>query len=144
MSARRWVLTAAVLGAAALGCSSLFAPGRPAGFDGWFHIDRGIDRATSIRFDDGAIFRFRDYGCTNQDVLDTDWVDSGNGALVVPSLAGPPRFTSDGQGNLIASPGLFTFDGGVETWAPGARCFLCSADGGVYACDNPTVQDGGP
>jgi hypothetical protein len=143
MSRRSWVPGALLLAAAALSCS-LFTPGRPAGFDGWFHLDRGPDRATSLKFDDGSVFRLRNYGCANQESLDLSWEASGATALVVPNLAGPPVFTSDGQGNLVASPGLYTFDGGVETWAPGARCFLCDADGGVYACDNPTVQDAGP
>ena len=143
MSGWRWIPSALLVAAGAVGCS-LFAPGRPAGFDGWFHLDRGPDRATSLRFDDGAVFRLRNYGCANQEMLDLTWENSGASALVVPSLAGPPLFTSDGQGNLTASPGIYPTDGGVETWAAGARCFLCGADGGVYDCDNPTVQDAGP
>jgi hypothetical protein len=143
MRTRPWVLTAGLVGSAVVGCS-IFAPGRPAGFDGWFHLDRGPDRATSIRFDDGAVFRLRNYGCDDQEVLDLTWVDSGATALVVPTLAGPPVFTADGQGNLTSSPGIYAFDGGVETWTPGARCFNCGTDGGVYACDNPSVQDAGP
>ena len=48
------------------------------------------------------------------------------------------------QGNLLANPGVYTLDGGTETWKPGANCFLCAPDGGPYACDNPIVQDAGP
>ena len=144
MSGRRWLFTGVVVAAAAIGCN-VFAPGRPDGFEGWFHLDRGPDRATSILFDNGGVFRLRSYGCTNQEVLDLSWDFSGGSALVVANLAGSPVFTADGQGNLTASPGIYTFDGGVETWAPGARCFLCGGtDGGVYACDNPSVQDAGP
>jgi len=133
-----------LIGAVAVGCSNLFAPGLPAGFAGWFHVDRGPERVTSIRFSEGAVFQLRDYGCSNQGVLDLTWQDSGASAVVVPNLVGPPVFTSDGQGNLLANPGVYTSDGGTETWRPGASCFLCGPDGGAYACDNPTVQDAGP
>lgn len=144
MSGRRWLITGVVIAAAATGCN-IFAPSNPEGFQGWFHLDRGPDRATSILFDNGGAFHLRSYGCINQEVLDLSWELAGSNAVVVPNLPGPPLFTPDGQGNVTSSPPIYTTDGGVETWTPGARCFLCGgADGGVYACDTPAVQDAGP
>ena len=138
------VLALLLATAAVLGCANLFAPGAPSGFDGWFHLERP-DRATSIRFAQAGVFELRDLGCTDPTSLELTWADTGANGVVVPNLVGPPVFTSDGQGDLIASPALYTTDGGVEIWHPGARCFTCGGpDAGPYACDNPTFQDAGP
>jgi len=144
MSGRQGRLALLLLGVAVAGCSNLFAPGLPSGFAGWFHLERP-DRATNIQFAQAGIFEIRDFACTLPTTLDLTWADTGAGGVVVPSLVGPPVFTSDGQGNLIATPAVYTTDGGVEVWHPGAWCFICGGpDAGPFACDNPSLQDGGP
>jgi hypothetical protein len=143
MSRRTRVPALLLATAAVVGCN-LFAPGAPSGFAGWFHLQRP-DRATSILFAQGGVFELRDLGCTEPSSMQLSWEDTGTDGVVVPNLAGPPVFTSDGQGDLIASPAVYTTDGGVEVWHPGASCFICGGpDAGPYACDNPSLQNGGP
>jgi hypothetical protein len=121
----------------------LFGQTRPAGFDGWFHLER-TDRATNIRFADPQIFEIRDFGCADQSATDQEWATGASDTLVAVQWPGSPTFSHDGdQGGLLAVPPLFTTDGGSEHWIPGARCMQCPpGDAGVsVVCDFP---DAGP
>lgn len=143
MSARSWIAIGVVLAAVTAACN-VFGPAKPDGFDGWFHLDGGTDRAISIRFDEDSVFELRNYGCTNPEALQFTWQSAGTNSLVVPDLGSSPVFTSDGQGNLTAAPGIFTSNGAPETWVTGGLCFFCGADGGAFACDVPSMRDAGP
>jgi hypothetical protein len=134
----RWITGLALVLAA---CSNLFAPARPSGFDGWFHLDRS-DVATNIRFADPGVLQVRVLDCTNEVSADQEW-SSESDTVIATQWPGTPHFTHDSQGGLLASPGLYS--GTEEHWTPGALCAQCPpVDAGItVACDSPAVRDGG-
>jgi len=141
---RRALLLAGVLGV--LGACNLFGETStpPAGFEGWFHVDRP-GRATSLLFSGpNNVTEVHDLGCDRLLNGETPWVVDG-AAVMLPQWSGSPRFTVDSsqQGVLLANPGMY--GPAQEQWLTGATCLICPAgDAGVaVACSEPAVRDGG-
>jgi len=143
---RRTLLALGVLGLAA--CNVFGTHQVPAGFTGWWHLDRP-GRPTTIVFSAPDITDIHDLGCDRRIDQITQWVEDDTGgavAVVLTQWGGNQRFTLGGDAGaaaLVASPGMYS--AGPEQWMPGAACLVCPAgDAGVtVACDLPEVRDGG-
>jgi hypothetical protein len=139
---KRWLFAAAL---GLLGACNFFGGSTdpPAGFEGWFHLDRP-GRATSIVFGSGNLVVVRDLGCDQVLSGETPWTADGD-AVVLTQWGAYPRFVQDpaSSGALIAYPGMYGT--AQEQWLPGATCLVCPAgDAGVaVACDDPVIRDGG-
>ena len=116
----------------------------PAGFQGWFHVDRP-GRATNIAFSSGNFADVWDFGCDGVLTGATPWTAEGDMVVLTQWANPPPRFVLDPttSGALIASPGMYS--AAQEQWLPGPTCLVCPpGDAGVaVACNNPARLDGG-
>jgi len=113
---RRALLALGAVGGLAA-CNIFSGPEVPAGFDGWFHLDRP-GRPTTIAFSAPDRTEIHDLGCDGTQFGVTPWVEDDTGGVVLTQWGPEARFTLAGDAGtgaaLIASPGMYST--GAEQW----------------------------